>query len=500
MKFVSVLEYEEKKKKEEWGMPGFLVDLNLDQVIAKIQNLSSVPVKKYYYQLPEDARCEDYRRAIYADVKKEEVNRLLTEYADRVAERKEIFEKKQKVRGKLQRAVWHVSEMSAYCETYIKLYEELSKADIQSEGLQKLCGFLKEYVLSDGFVSMKNKARALQDKLDGLRIKLVFEHKQILVLRDTTADSYEQFLHKSFPDYKGYMKSPFSGSEELSGLEKEVISIIDKENPDFFEEVRKFYKAYQEYENSVLLQLEEEISYYLSYFVFQKKMELEGLRFTAPTVDENKDMSACGLYDLALACANLKDGKSVVSNDMYYAKEEQFFVLTGPNQGGKTTFARSLGQLVYLSKMGFDVPASAANVHRFSAILCHFSVEESVETGRGKLMDELVRLKPMMQAESRNGFVIINELFTTAANYDACIMGKKVLEHFIKQGCRGIYVTHLRELTDAHENVVSIRAMLDENKIQTFQICRKEAEDIACAMNQVNKYHLTYEQLKERLG
>ena len=64
----------------------------------------------------------------------------------------------------------------------------------------------------------------------------------------------------------------------------------------------------------------------------------------------------------------------------------------------------------------------------------------------------------------------------------------------------GIYVTHLKELTTAHEKVVSLRAMLDENRVQCFKIGRGEADDSACAINQVNKYKLTYEQLKERLS
>ena len=41
--------------------------------------------------------------------------------------------------------------------------------------------------------------------------------------------------------------------------------------------------------------------------------------------------------------------------------------------------------------------------------------------------------------------------------------------------------------------------MLDENGVQTFEIRRGAAEDTACAANQVNKYRLTYKQLKERL-
>ena len=245
---------------------------------------------------------------------------------------------------------------------------------------------------------------------------------------------------------------------------------------------------------------QKEIRYYLSFYSFEREMKEKGCSFAAPGKALNGEIEVLGLYDLALACVNLQEDKPVVSNDFCYEKEDTFIVLTGPNQGGKTTFARSLGQLIYFTKMGLDEPAVSAVVSDFTRILTHFSVEESIETGRGKLKEELIRLKPMMQEHFQGAFVIINELFTTAANYDACIMGKKVIQHFIEQGCRGIYVTHLKELTQAHESVVSAKAMVDENKRQTFRVCRGEPLESAYAINQVNKYQLTYEQIMERLA
>ena len=167
---------------------------------------------------------------------------------------------------------------------------------------------------------------------------------------------------------------------------------------------------------------------------------------------------------------------------------------------GKTTFARSLGQLIYFTKMGLDVPAAEATLPYYKELLTHFSVEESSDTGRGKLMDELERLKPMMEKTKEEAFVVINELFTTAANYDACIMGKRVLEYFIGQGFQGIYVTHLSELSKACDGVVSLRAMVDENMMQTYRIARSEAKELAGAITQVEKYGLTYLQIKERFS
>ena len=104
-----------------------------------------------------------------------------------------------------------------------------------------------------------------------------------------------------------------------------------------------------------------------------------------------------------------------------------------------------------------------------------------------------------MADHQKGTFVIINELFTTAASYDAEIMGRDVLKHFIELGCMGIYVTHLKELTTVGDGVVSLRATLGEDNIPSFKIVRGEADDSACAESVVNKYRLTYEQLKERL-
>lgn len=500
MEFVSVLGNKKIDVPSNYSVPAFFVDLNLDQIIEQIQSLSLVPVRKFFYNIPEDKECENYRRAIYADVKNPEVHKLLVDFAEGVEERKHALERKNAVSFKLQRFVWHVQEVAIYCDAFSKLYKGLLKANIHSEGLQALRDYLAEYVTSDAYVMMRKKALEIREKLESFHIKLVLENDQILVSVERVKGTYEAYLRKYVGEQNLQMKSPFSSSIDLSDFEQEITRKITRQQPDFFDKVEAFYKKYECYEDETLIRFGEEISYYLAYYTFQHKMELQGFSFVAPTVDENKDMSANGLYDLALACSSIKSQKEVVSNDMLYDKGESFFVVTGPNQGGKTTFARSLGQLVYFCKMGLDVPATAANVHYFSNILTHFSVEESVETGRGKLMDELVRLKPMMDAECQNAFVVINELFTTAANYDACIMGKKVLEHFISQKCRGIYVTHLKELTETHESVVSMRAMLDEQNIQCFKICRKPGEDSACAINQVSKHRLTYEQLKERLG
>lgn len=284
-------------------------------------------------------------------------------------------------------------------------------------------------------------------------------------------------------------------------LEEAIFDTFRKKNPEIFDRIEAFAEKYPSYEEHVILRLEQEIQYYLAFWRFEEKMKEQGFDFCVPDNDRNREMKAEGLYDLALACANCARGRAVVSNDFVYREGERFFVVGGPNQGGKTTFARSLGQLVYFAGMGLDVPAAKANVPYFAALLTHFSAEESLGSGKGKLQEELMRLAPMMKEQAEGAFVIINELFTTAAHYDGCIMGKRVLSHFIEKGCRGIYVTHLKELGNSLEGVTALTAMLDgsRERKRTYKISREKMGDVGYAEDIVNKYGLTYQELHRRL-
>ncbi len=497
--FGSILDLRESPYKGS-GRPNFFVDLNVDQVIDRISLLWGERVADFYYYLPADAECEAYRREVMADVKKGNLYARLMTFVGKMKEYEKAVAGRNSIRSKTQKATWHIKEVILYIEAFQFLQEALEQAELTSQGMQDLCTCLQTYLTDTETQEMYQQAKALQAQKDSIRFRLTYENNLVVVAIEETEGTYEAFLENAFGSSGRERKGPFSHTMELTNLEAEVIEILQKKKPEFFKALAGFYRKYEDFARPEFLQFATEITYYLSYYKFQQKMMEQGFAFVAPTVCEKKPMCAEGLYDLALACVNSAEQKEVVSNDMMYQDGEQFFVVTGPNQGGKTTFARSLGQLVYFSKMGLDVPACSANVHSFSSILTHFSVEESVESGRGKLQEELMRLQPMMATHCKDAFVIINELFTTAANYDACIMGQKVLQHFIGQNCMGIYVTHLKELTQAHERVVSMRATLDEQGKQTHKILRQEADDVACAINQVNKYHLTYAQLKERLS
>lgn len=477
--------------------PSFFLDLNIDQIIDKVSEDWVEDIRELYYALPEDQETEDYRRAIFTEVKKEGILPVLMEFLELMRQREDCIKRKEKVEEAVQKYVWYIQEAARYIEALEMLKNKLEEFSFQSEGMRGLVEFLSQGVSDTEYCAFKEEVLKLRDELAGFRMLLTYEKDRFTVSEGMGKGTYEDFLSDCFPEHNKMLKSPFLSSTDISDLEREAIRIFKKGHKDFFDRAERFYKNHKKYAREEVLLLQKEMAYYVAYRQFMLKMQENGFEFCTPAVSGER-LSATGLYDLALALTSLENEKKIVPNDVDLWPEESFFVLTGPNQGGKTTFARSLGQLVYFTKMGLDIPARAALVPYYKKILTHFSVEESVESGRGKLMDELMRLKPMMGDEQTGEFVVINELFTTAANYDACIMGKKVLEYFIDKNCKGIYVTHLNELSKACPSVVSLQAAVDENLVPTYIIQRSEAWELAGANRQVEKYGLTYRQIKER--
>ena len=509
MTFISILGKGITEEIQGRKQPEFFADLNLDQVINRIQKCSpDYLVKEYYYVFPTK---EDmfYRREIYTDIKKEFLYERLVQFSSdmRRAASREVSPA---FSGEpLQKACWQLESVYFYCKAIVELKQELESGfagkELTASGLKELQEFLEELCKEPGFARMQTEAYTIWEKLTGTKFTLEINSNKLRIMPVAVEGTYEDLLAECFKEYgvveKGTMHSPFAGDLFLTRLERRLLQTFFVKYPELEKDITAFAEKYREYKNPQILRLEKEVQFYLAFYAFTKEWEAQGATFSTPILTEEDVVEGTEVYDLALACVNYPAEKQVVSNDFTYAKGEQFFVVNGPNQGGKTTFARSLGQLVYFAKMGLDVNAGSAKLPYFESLVTHFSVEESMESGQGKLMEELRRLAPIMNENCEKAFVIINELFTTAAHYDGCIMGARVLKHFINRNCHGVYVTHLRALGEDTGAVVHMAAMLDgsDEHRRTFKVLRDRAESLGYAEDIVSKYQLSYDELREQL-
>ncbi|MFT3862894.1 MAG: hypothetical protein QM729_01380 [Solirubrobacterales bacterium] len=183
------------------------------------------------------------------------------------------------------------------------------------------------------------------------------------------------------------------------------------------------------------------------------------------------DLTARGLYDVGLA---LRGRGSVVPNDLGGAGRP-LIVVTGANQGGKSTFLRSVGLAQLMTQAGMFAPAESLAADLRTGLFTHFKREEDATMKSGKFDEELARMSRIADSLEPGGMVLFNESFAATDEQEGSEIAAQVTRALLAAGIKVVHVTHMYELAhgfavDEGLDPLFLRAERTEDGSRTFRL------------------------------
>ena len=219
--------------------------------------------------------------------------------------------------------------------------------------------------------------------------------------------------------------------------------------------------------NSYILSFTKKLSQQLLFYSAAIKIMNFGEQILCPTFFPrlNSDkIKAKALYDFGLL---MTDGilKGKVPND--FSEEDGFYIISGVNQGGKTTFLKSLGIAQLFAQNGLPVFASRYDCPVLKNLVSHFPKDEEAELMYGKLAEELERFRGSLPLIKDGALVLLNESFATTTEKEGCEIAEDVLRALSKVCPSLFFVTHnyrllknMKEISQTLDNGMCLHSLV----------------------------------------
>jgi DNA mismatch repair ATPase MutS len=486
--------------------PSTIPDLNLDQLLEII----TTPKKEYdlapFYLKP--LICWDEiknRQEIFKDLEIADVLSFFNSFAEKMSQCRRYLELSKKIYYKRHQQGWFLEAALVYCDAVHMLSSHPKPT--RSKGLLDFFEYVRRYSFSDEFLSLANEAPELKKSISSLQYNLLIKENWISVRKNKSEIDYSIEVEDFFAKFhQGEVKNyriELSASSGVNHVHEKILDGVAKLFPDEFRQLDLFCRKFAAFFDRTIETFDREIQFFIAYIDFMNEIMKKGLSFCYPSVtNTDKEVFAMQTFDIALAGKNLYFQDEIVVNDFFLKGKERIIIVSGPNQGGKTTFARMFGQLHFLASLGCPVPGTKAGLFLPDRIFTHFEKEEDIRSLRGKLQDDLIRIHEILEQATTESIIILNEIFTSTTLEDAIFLSKEIMQKIIRLDALCVCVSFIDELSTIGEQTVSMVSTIvpDNPVIRTFKILRKPADGLAHALSIAEKHQVTYDRIKERIS
>lgn len=363
-------------------------------------------------------------------------------------------------------------------EVFVSLLKQLrSIADQQahafrSEGFVRFFRMLQAELSDDYF-------RAVEEHLENLRFRRGVTVSARLGKGNKGTDYVLRRPRKSEPWWRQWLslgrESPYTlviAERDINGIK----ALADLRGRAINETANVLAQS-ADHVLSFFTQLRTELGFYIGCLNLHTRLVEKGepLCFPEPLSAGGPLLSARGLYN---PCLSLTVNGRVVGNDLE-ADGKSLVMITGPNQGGKSTFLRSIGLAQLMMQCGMFVAADSFRASVCEGLFTHFRREEDPTMESGKLDEELRRMGHIADQVTPRSLVLFNESFSATNEREGAEIASGILRALLEAGIRVVFVTHSFELAHgwyerSSNSMLFLRAERAADGRRTFRLAEGE--------------------------
>lgn len=331
---------------------------------------------------------------------------------------------------------------------HLKMLKELRQLegkhaqDFSSEGFVRFFRMLADELDDDYLLSVENHLNLLGFRRGVLMsARLGIGSKGIEYVVRTPKDTRRGWLPRISLGTRSSYSFAISdrdeaGARALSELRGQGINLVANALAQSTDHIVSFFSV-----------LRYELGFYLGCLNLQAQLarKEEPVCFPVATPSNQRLLAFRGIYDVCLT--SLVGGK-VVGNDAN-ADNKSLVMISGANQGGKSTFLRSIGLAQLMMQCGMFVGAESFRSNVCDGLFTHYKREEDATMTSGKLDEELSRMSDIVDRVRPNSILLFNESFASTNEREGSELARHIVDALLDAGFKVIFVTHLFDLAHA---------------------------------------------------